>query len=274
MNILFDIGGTKTRIVGTERNDSFGEPFVFETPKTYSEGIQNLKEKIKEIAGGESISKIVGGIAGPFNEKKETLVASPNLSDWVGKPLISDLKNEFNADVHIENDSAMVGLGEANYGAGKGFEIVAYITVSTGVGGARIVNGKIDERSVGFEPGHQTVDFDKTVIPDADGIYLGDYISGKGIEKRTGKKPEEIDDKKFWENSAKMLAYGLNNTIVHWSPDVVVVGGSMINERGISLEKTKKFLLEIMKIYPEVPEIKKAELGDLGGLYGALTYLK
>lgn len=274
MNILFDIGGTKTRIAVSRKRDGFENPVIFETPREYGTGISLIKKTISEISGGEKIEKIAGGIAGPFSQRKSSLIESPNLSDWIGKPLMNDLEKEYGCEVHIENDSAMAGLGEAHFGAGKGFGIVAYITVSTGVGGARIVNGQIDERAVGFEPGHQTIDFDKSAEPLADGIYLGNYISGKGILKRTGKKPEEIDDQNFWENCAKMLAYGLNNTIVHWSPDVVVLGGSMINEKGVSFIKTREYLSEILKIYPEIPEIKKAELGDLGGLYGALTILK
>jgi glucokinase len=50
------------------------------------------------------------------------------------------------------------GLGEAVFGAGKGREIVVYMTISTGVGGARIVGGKIDASAMGFEPGHQIID--------------------------------------------------------------------------------------------------------------------
>src|SRR5690606_20277112 len=126
----------------------------------------------------------------------------------------------------------------------------------------------------GFEPGHQIVDIDGTLMPEASGIYLGNLISGKAIEKRTGKKPAEITDPAFWEEMARILAYGLNNTIVHWSPDVVVLGGSMMNKVGIPVESVEKYLREIMVIYPELPPVKKSTLGDLGGLYGGLAYLR
>jgi len=42
----------------------------------------------------------------------------------------------------------------------------------------------------------------------------------------------------------------------------------------ISVEKTEKYLKEILKIFPKLPVIKKAELGDFGGLYGALAFIK
>lgn len=262
--------------------ESIDEMVVEKTPVSYEDGIELFIKTGKSLIEKHSVSNVQnkllgigGGIAGPFSQKSHSLVGSPNLKDWISKPFVSDIENAFGASVYVENDSALVGLGEAIRGAGKGSEIVAYITVSTGVGGARIVAGKIDEKSIGFEPGHQIIDADKTLVPDADGITLGNYISGKGVFKRTGKLPKEISDPDFWENMAKLLAYGLNNTIVHWSPDVVVLGGSMINgDPAIPIESTKKYLRDTLRIYAAFPKIKKSLLGDLGGLYGALEYIK
>src|SRR3989338_3935569 len=149
-SILFDIGGTKTRVAYSVDGQSFEEPTVFETVKNYEEGIRVFIENIKKVANEREIKNIVGGIAGPFDENKRTLVGSPNLKDWISKPFKQTLEKELNTKVYIENDSAMVGLGEANFGAGKNHRIVAYITISTGVGGARIIEEKLDEKSIGF----------------------------------------------------------------------------------------------------------------------------
>lgn len=266
MYILFDIGGTKTRIAQARSLDSYDAPIIFETPKSYEEGIKKIKETILGISQGQTIDAIAGGIAGPFSQKSRTLIQSLNLPDWVEKPLATDLETTFHTKVFLDNDSAMVGLGEAVYGAGRGFPIVAYVTVSTGVGGARIVDGSVDERSIGFEPGKQIIG--------ENGETLEGLISGRAVEEKTGKKPAEIHDPAFWDTLAKTLAQGLNNVIVDWSPDVVVLGGSMMNNVGISVEKTMEYLKEILTIYPELPMMKKSELGDLGGLSGALAYLK
>lgn len=273
--ILFDIGGTKMRVAYSESENSFDEPKVVATPTNYEEGLSTFVELIKDCAQGRPIKSIVGGIAGPFDEKKRSLVGSPNLKGWIGKPLKNDLSRLFEAPVFIENDSAMVGLGEANFGAGRNFPIVAYITVSTGVGGARIVDGKIDEKSIGFEPGHQIVDFGRSIFPDAKGFYAGHVLSGKSVEDRFGMKPKEISDPQFWDKMAQYLGLVLNNTAVFWSPDCIVLGGSMITgDPAIPLDKTETYLKEILKIFPELPAIKKAELADFGGLWGALAYLK
>jgi glucokinase len=263
------------RVAYSENGDFFEEPKIIETPRNYNDGINLFINLIKDCAKGREIKTICGGIAGPFDEKKRSLVGSPNLSDWTGKPLKNDLTDQFGAHIFIENDSAMVALGEAKFGAGRNFPIVAYITISTGVGGARIVNEKIDEKSVGFEPGHQIIDADKTLVPEAGGIHLGYILSGKGVEDRMGNKPKEISDAQFWDDMAKYLAFALNNVSVFWSPDCIVLGGSMITGNpAIPLDKTENYLKEILKIFPQIPPIRKAELGDFGGLYGALAFLK
>ena len=144
----------------------FEEPKVFETPKSYEKILKLFVEAAEQLAGNREIKMIVGGM-------------SRSIPDFIEEKFKKDLAEKFGADVFIENDAAMVGLGEANWGAGRGFEIVAYITVSTGVGGARIVNGKIDEHAIGFEPGKQIIDMDSNKT-------IEDMISGKALQERKG----------------------------------------------------------------------------------------
>ena len=261
------------RVAGSRDCKEFiGEPVIFDTPKVFEEGIEVLKDSIKSVSAGEEIEMIGGGIAGPFDQDAGHLVGSPNLSDWIEKPLVSSIKEYFNVPVCVENDSAVVGLGEMHHGAGVKKGIAMYMTVSTGVGGARFIDGHIDASAVGFEPGREIIDPDRSMCPDCESGELESYIGGASTERRTGKKPYDIKDEKFWDTYAKYLAYGLNNAIVHWSPSVVVLGGSMIvGDPAIPIDRTKEYLKEILTIFPELPEIKKAELGALGGLYGAMV---
>ena len=171
----------------------------------------------------------------------------------------------FSCPALIENDSALCGLGEAVAGAGRGSDIVAYITVSTGVGGVRIVDGKVDRAHAGFEPGHQIV---------ASGLTLERLVSGRAMSEKYGKHPREITDEVVWEELAGYLALGLHNTIVHWSPEVVVLGGSMMKVPGIALPAVQAYLAKTLKIFPVLPELRLAELGDFGGLHGALELLR
>lgn len=274
MYILFDIGGTKMRVVSADRTKFLAEPMVVSTPQDFNEGIETLKRIVENLSHGEKIEAIVGGVAGPLNAEKTMLVNSSNLSGWVGHDIKKALTEAFNVPVSIENDTALVGLGEANFGAGRGKSIVVYMTISTGVGGVRIVSGNIDENALGFEPGHQIIDPDNSLCPECEGNDLEAYVSGTAIEKRFGKKPYDIHDDVIWNELAKFLAYGLNNTIVHWSPDIIVLGGSMMKEVGIPLHAVRKHLSEILKIFPVPPIIEKAELQDFGGLYGALYFAR
>lgn len=259
------------RVVAADRKKFLAEPVVIATPKDFNEGIEALKRIINNLSGSLPIEAIVGGIAGPINLEKTMLARSPNLSGWVGHDIKNTLHEAYKVPVELHNDAALVGLGEAIFGAGRNHNIVAYLTISTGVGGARIVNGRIDENTQGFEPGHQIIDPDNTLCPSCEGNDLEAYVSGTAVEKRFGVKPYEIHDPAAWDEIAKFLAYGLNNTIVHWSPDIVVVGGSMMKDVGIPIASVRKHLAEMMKIFPNLPLIEKAELADFGGLYGALA---
>ena len=275
--LLFDIGGTKMRIAVSHDGETFTVPKILDTPKDFDTAIALLKATAYEITGGGAIDYAAGDIAGVFSRDRSVLLKSPHLPGWNGKNVKYAIETALSCEATLANDAAVVGLGEAVYGGGKGYNIVAYITISTGVGGVRIVNGKIDVSAMGFEPGHQIFDasggFHKTGAGGL-GLDLEGYISGTAITERYDKKPYEITDKKFWNEMARLLAYGLNNTIVHWSPDVVVLGGSMMKEIGISVEEVKAHLGGILRIYPELPTIVHSELGDIGGLYGALALIK
>lgn len=252
--ILFDIGATKTRMAYSVDGEIFETPKVFQTPQNYEDGLKLFIETANELAKGREVKKIVGGMSRSVWETPEKFQ--------------EDISRKLGIVTLIENDAATVGLGEAMWGAGRGFSIVAYITVSTGVGGAKIVDGEIDEHAIGFEPGKQIIDLDS-------GNNLENLISGKSLQIKFGLPPKEITDPNVWAELAKILAIGLNNIIVEWSPDCVVLGGSMIiGNPAIPLDKTENHLKEILKIYPELPVIKKAELGDFGGLYGALVLIK
>lgn len=277
MYILFDIGGTNTRIALSRDGETFEEPTIISTPKDFDQGIEAIKKIVREISGSARIIAAGGGIAGTLSKDRSIFLNGPHLQGWNQKPIKKALEDAIGAPVFVENDTAIVGLGEAVAGAGRGHDIVVYMTVSTGVGGVRIVNKRIDVSSVGFEPGHQIIDAGGALRESSvggRGIDLEGYVSGTAITERYGKKPYEITDEKFWDEMARLLAYGLNNTIVHWSPDIVVIGGSMMKKIGIPIDRVRAHLKGILHIYPELPLIEHSSLEDIGGLHGALYFVK
>lgn len=272
MYILFDIGGTSLRVATSDNLKKLEDPVLLATPQDYKEGLTLLSQTFNDLTRDKKIVGAAGGIAGPLNSEKSQLVASPHLPDWANRPIQKDLEKILKAPVQLQNDSALVGLGEAVFGAGRDTEIVVYVTVSTGLGGSRFVNGKIDANSMGFEPGHQIISLTSPHWINNNKLgYLEDYVSGKAILKRYKKNPQDISDPKIWDEAAKMLAIGLNNMIVHWSPECIVLGGSTMKK--IPLESVRKYTKDALRIFPTPPKICRAELGNFGGLYGAMAYL-
>lgn len=254
------------RVGVTEDGSAVKDHKVIDTPKHFDEAIETFGSLVRSLSKGQAVAAMAGGITGSLDEKRKILTRSA-LEDWVGKPLAERLKQEFSCDVDLENDTAVVGLGEARFGAGKGSGIVAYITVSSGLGGVRVVNGAIDKKSQGFEPGHQIVDLQT-------GADIESFVSGKALTAKYGKIPSDITDDAVWQEEARLLAVGLYNTILHWSPDVLVLGGGVVLHTQLSLDLVASEIAKLPKIFPSLPQIKKAELGDIGGLYGGLAMLR
>lgn len=268
--VLFDIGGTKMRVAISRDGYTFEEPHIGRTPDTFLDGIKLFEDLVTGALGHEKAAIVAGGIAGTLLTDHSAVFHSPNLPTWNGKPLSANLFRVFSgAPVVIENDAGVVGLGEAVSGAGQGERIVMYVTVSTGVGGARIVNGVLDPSAIGFEPGRQVLAMDT-------GTTLESLVSGVAIEQRFGIKPYDLADMAKREQVSDELAYGLANSILHWSPDVVVLGGSIIvgPHNTLPLERIEKKLRELLPHLPQIPKLKKATLGDLGGLHGAMALVR
>lgn len=274
--ISFDIGGTKTRVAISDDLKSFRQVVNFKSKPNFKEGMTELIKAIEEISAGSTIKAIAGGMRGRLNDDKSGIDNDVVLTGWAGKSIVGELAKKFPVPIKLENDTAVAGLGEAVYGAGEGIDIVAYHTISTGVGGVKIEHGKIDEATNGFEPGHQVLDIDRTILGEEVTPTLENLVSGTAVENRMGMKPYEIpQDDTIWDELAEYLAQGLRNTILYWSPEVIILGGSMvIGDPKIPLEAIRKYTVEVLDDFVECPFITEAKLGDEAGLYGALALLR
>ena len=273
--IIFDIGGTNTRVSISEDLKTYAEPIKFKTPNDFKEGIEKIVEATKQLCKVTDIRGMAGGVRGLLSEDRSMIADDVVLSKWVEKPLQQSLEKKLKTKVIIENDAAVVGLGEWHYGAGQGSEIMVYHTVSTGVGGAKIESGQIDDYHLGFEPGRQILDIDRTILGEDVLPTLENLVSGAAVEERTGSKPYDIPQSDaIWDQLALYLAYGLRNTVLYWSPDLIVLGGSMIvGDPRILLKDIQKHTEEVLGEEVPCPLIKDAELADEGGLYGAMALL-
>ncbi len=272
---VFDIGGTNTRVAVTDDLEKLSKKTSFKTPETFSAGVKAITGAIDKLTDEKPVA-IAGGIRGPLNEEKTGIVNDTKLEKWVGESVVAALQKHYDVPVTLENDAAIAGLGEAVYGAGEGLEIVAYHTVSTGVGGVKIENSAVDLASVGFEPGHQVLDIDRTILGEETVPTLENLVSGSGVKNRFGVEPYDIPQTDVvWDELAEYLGHGLRNTILYWSPDVIVLGGSMIiGDPRIEIDTIRKYTIEALNGFVEAPFITTATLGDDAGLYGAMVLLK
>ncbi|MDP3964270.1 MAG: ROK family protein [bacterium] len=265
--LVFDIGGTNTRVALVSASGRLGKPVIFPTSKNGPKGVKKIAEEAKKMIGSGAISFAVGGLP--------KLIREGNLQGWIGHNIKSLLYKKLRCPIQLENDAALAGLGEAHYGAGKGKSILAYITASTGIGGVRIVDGEIDRSTGGFEPGHHVIDAPLVLKrgPRSPG-YWEKRISGSALEKRFGKTPKEITDPKVWKEFREYFALGLVNVSIFWSPETIVVGGSLLKHPQARLSDIRRLVKRYCYVFQGAPAIVRAKLGDIGGLYGALHIAK
>jgi predicted NBD/HSP70 family sugar kinase len=266
MHLIFDIGGTFTRCAGVSEGRIIRKEKV-STPKEFEEGMTVCADMGRRVLNGATGESVVAGIAGTFDREKRKIYKIPQLPLWNGKDIFGEFVKTFGLPLILQNDAVLAGLGESVYGAGRGKKIVAYITIGTGVGGARIVKGKIDASVWGFEPGHQVISID------GEKRKLGEMLSGMSIEQEMGKKPGEIQDVNFWEEKSHILSVGIYNALLFWSPDIVILGGS-VGEK-MNIERIKQGVQNFAgDIFEGTPDIVRAELSDDSGLWGGVALLR
>lgn len=266
MYIACDIGGSNFRVAKSSNCVDFDDPVIEETPDNPEEGLRLIADTIKNMTKDEKIEGVAFGIAGVLNQDHSFLLKSPHLPSWERIDLKKFFEEEFgDAKIYIENDTDIVGLGEAIDGAGKGFEIVTYITISTGIGGTKVVNGKFEKNRHGFEPGFQ-------IINNESGQNFEDLCSGTSVETKFRMHPKEVAKTPEWDIIEDDIAVGLHNSIIHWSPDVLIIGGSM--SKDLDAERMTEKISKRMRIHPELPAIKIAELSSIGGIHGGFAFLR
>lgn len=165
--IGIDLGGTQIRaavlrgmqICGRAATLTGSDP----TPERVLPRISTTVQEALEKAG-VTLAEIAGvGVAvpGPLDNRTGVIYSPPNLPAWAGVPLRDLLREQYRKPVFIENDANAAALGEYLFGAGQGSRDMVYLTVSTGIGGGVIIDGKILEGVSGAagELGHITIDW-------------------------------------------------------------------------------------------------------------------
>lgn len=269
MYLLFEVGGTKTRIGFSADGQNLLNTEIIPSLSNFDDFLNELKERVKNTG---QIKAIGGGMPVVFDKDRNKIIQCAHLPEWVGKNAKQELEELFQVPVFLDNEVSMAALAEAIKGAGAGYPIVAYLTIGTGVGSSRVVDGRSDKKAFGFEAGHQIIMPDGDLCSCGGRGHLEAYVGGSYFEAKYHQKGEDIKNPEIWDEIARYLSIGLYNLSVHWSPDLIILGGAV--SQSIPLEKVRAYLKQFSTIFPTPPEITRAKLGDQAGLLGALSLLQ
>lgn len=297
-----DLGGTK---IGTGLVNLNGEVVAEDyRPTEAHKGLDAVIERM--IAAGREViaraavphDQIVAigvGAPGPMNIPEGILVEPPNLPGWRNVPIRRLMQDALHLPTYLENDANAAGIGEYLYGAGRGTRHMIYVTVSTGIGGGLILNGKIYHGVTGGagEIGHMTV------LPNGPRCGCGNrgcleaLASGTAIAREgqallergvptlitapvTAKGVVEAMRqgdpyaREIVEQAMYYLGIGMANMVNLFNPELIVIGGGLSHigdtllapvQRGIA---THAFSSAAQQV-----RVCLAELGDQVGIVGA-----
>jgi len=309
--IGIDVGGTAIKY---GLLDFSGRLIELERRKTPShappgEIADDLVAMIAELCekGGVGLDDLEGvgvSLAG-FITADGVVTATAHLSpQWVGFDLKSRLQKDIQSDFYFALDTPAPTLGEAYYGAGRGFDNFVYVTVSTGIGAGIVADGEYFIGGMGWAGGvgHTIVDENHDLVCEGCGNAgcLETFAATQGIlhtaEKVLRSYPgslmlKRVDAGKWditpetiyqaalqgdpaaleiWHRVGHALGIGLVNLIDILAPSRVVIGGGISQAGDFLLNPAREVIRE--RAFPpqlRTVEVVQAELGDLSGVYGA-----
>lgn len=312
-NIIgIDIGGTKISVVIVESNGNIlkKETFPAEGYKPPKGTLERLKNTIHSLMKSLSLNnkdiKGIGiGCVGPLDPKNGIIISPPNLPAWRNVHIKDEISSEFEIPVIMDNDANAAALGEKFFGAGRDVRNLFYYTVSTGIGGGLVINGKIYQGASfdAGEVGHTTILPDgpmceyckkngcleilssgtaiariakESVSKKKDSIIL--KLADNDTEKITSQTVLEAVKKNdktacvIWNDAVRYLGISVANIIQTFNPEMIVIGGG-VSKAGDLLFKP---LREIAREYSwqrgyEACSIVPAQLGDNVGDLGAVS---
>ena len=163
-----DIGGTKTMVAVADHQGKIIEKELFPTEASdcYTH-LDRCLEVLRRIVKSLRIEELeLAGIGvtlpGIVDSEKGELILAP-YEKWENIPVASYLSERFHqVKVFCENDVNACAVGEQTFGIGNAYKNYVWITVSTGVGGAVVNEGRLVKGTQGYagELGHLKVEYE------------------------------------------------------------------------------------------------------------------
>jgi glucokinase len=307
-----DLGGTKilTAVTNSQGKMLSRDHSITPAQKGHEVGIQSILESAHRALeqANVAISELIAvGVGAPGLSNPETgiLFTSPNLPGWRDVPLRDIMQERLGKKTFLINDANAAALGEFYFGAARGARNFIYITLSTGIGGGIVIDGRIYTGAIGAagEVGHMTIDDDGPIcncgnrgcwetlasgtalarearhrIKEGVRTSILEHVDGD-VEKVTAQvihsAAEQGDSlaKELIARTGYYVGVGLANLINIFNPELIVIGGGLSNIGDMLLEPAFKVAGE--RAYKEAFQAVRfasAELGRDSGVLGAAAF--
>ena len=299
-----DIGGTKCLGLCLAMDGSVVVEERTPTPK----GAENLCDTVAAVVealaanAGAPIGAVGVGAPG-LVDRDGVLRAAPNLIGVAEMPIRDMLVERLGVPVTVDNDATCATEAEWRHGAATGASDALLITLGTGIGGGVVSGGELQRGANGFmsEPGHMVVD------PNGPPCVCGRrgcwerYASGSGLARlardaafggraagvvdAAGGDPEAVRGEhvtaaaragdaaalEILDEFAWWLALGLANLTNLFDPEVIVLGGGLVEESDLLLEPIRRLYEGLLyaSTHRPRPHLVPAVLGERAGAMGA-----
>ncbi|WP_255954283.1 ROK family protein [Streptomyces odontomachi] len=307
--LALDIGGTKLAagVVGADgRMWSFAScpTGVEDGPEAALRRLFELGEKVLADAGAAA-GQLLGvgiGCGGPLDPYTGVLIGPPHLTGWTDIPVTDLAGQRYGLPAVLDNDGTAGAAGEWRFGAGRGCRTLLYLTVSTGIGGGVVLDGRTYRGGAGNggEPGHITVrSGGRRCRSCGRQGCLEAYASGTSIAERAVEavaaarargtatvldRPgpltaEDVDAAaqqgdpvatQVWTETVDTLGSGLTSLVNVFEPELVVLGGGVTRSGDRLLEPVRRLVAaQAMGPAARTARIVVASGGDAAGVLGA-----
>ncbi len=285
--IVFDVGGTAIKFGMVD--ESFEVLFSEEIPTNKYKDTDNMvmaamAEKLDEYKGqydaiGISTAGQVDFENGVIND------GVGNIPNYNHSDLRGTFEAKYGVPVAVDNDVNCAGLGEAHFGAGRGYNDFLCLTYGTGLGGCIYMNGDVYRGSkyAGGEFGHMATHANGRQCTcgriGCYEAYAACRVFTTTVSERMGKPmtgrdifaPENItnpiivEELDKWEDE---IALGLRNLCYIFNPNLIVMGGGIMAEDLIIEHVRAKLYAQLEPNYLHV-KVEKAQLRNKAGMLGA-----
>lgn len=299
-----DLGGTKIYTAISDISGNILNEVIVptEASKGYEQIVGKIKNGIKKVMDGIDKSKVkaIGlGSPGPL-DVKNGIIAEPVNLPFYNFPIVDELVKEFGIKTYLDNDANAATLAEYMFGAGKGSNNMVYVTVSTGVGGGAILNGKIYRGSTSnaLEVGHTTINVLGRRCGCGNNGCVEAMSSGTAIKKLAKDALDsrvetslreyegEVTSKEVFMEASKgdkvsmeivdgalsYLGAGIANYANILDPDIIVIGGGISGAGDIVFEIIDREMKKrcLGPVYRHC-KVSKSLLAEKTGVLGAIA---